>query len=410
MSTGVSMHINVPPLFSALRRNPSGALLVLAQIAITLAVLCNAASIVAHAVARMDLPSGFDTRDTFVIDIEAQSNRLDISTAEREDLAYLRGMPDVIATTVTNGRPLTHDGTFNGVGRAPGTAGASVLSSMLPVDEQGLSALDVSLAAGRNFRADEVVADSATGTPQQSGEIIVSQSLARALFPDGHALGGTVYDGGTNPLTIIGITRDFMGPQGSQPSYNVYLAPVMSGAYGFYELLVRARPGRRDIVQRIANRHIAAAHPDAVIAFSQTMADARQLMDADNRNMTIFLSAVTALMIAVCCLGMFGLTAFNVNSRIRQIGVRRAVGARRRDIVAHFVAESALILGAGAMLGSVFAFALGQWLSDHYGEPRLDLAYVLASIVTLWAIGQLAAWQPARRAASVPPSVATRTV
>lgn len=404
------MPVNVPPLLSALRRNPSGALLVLAQIAITLAVLCNAASIVAHAIARMELPSGFDTRDTFEIDVEAQSNRFDISSAEREDVAYLRGLPDVAAATITGGTPLTHDGTFDGMGRAPGTQAAQVLSSKLPVDEQGLSALGVSLVAGRNFRADEVVADSATGKPQQSGEIIVSESLARALFPHGHALGSTVYNGGTDPLTIVGISHDFMGPQGSQPSYNVYLAPELSGAYGYYELLVRALPGRRDFVMRIVKRHIAAAHPEGVIAFSQTMADARHQMDADSRNMTIFLSAVTALMIAVCCLGIFGLTAFNVNSRIRQIGVRRAVGARKRDIIAHFVAESALILGAGAVLGSVLALALGQWLSDHYGEPRLDIAYVLTSIVALWAIGQLAAWQPARRAASVPPSVATRTV
>lgn len=219
-----------------------------------------------------------------------------------------------------------------------------------------------------------------------------------------------MYEGGSDPLTIIGISRDFMGPQNGGPAYNVFIAPELPNRYGFYELLVRARPGRRDIALRIVKQHIAEAHPDAAIGFTQTVAEALREFEAGNRNMTIFLSAITTLMIAVCCLGLFGLTAFNVNSRIRQIGVRRAVGARRRDIVAHFVAESALILGAGAVLGSVLALAVGQWLSDHYGEPRLELTYVLASIAALWAIGQLAAWQPAQRAASVPPSVATRTV
>jgi len=403
------MHLNVPPLFSSLRRNPAGALLVLAQIAITLAVLCNTASIVAHAVARMDRPAGFDTRDTFVIDVEPLSDRFNISSAEREDLAYLRALPDVAAATVTNGRPLTPDGTFNDLARTPGSSARSVRASMLPMDEQGRSSLGVPLLAGRDFRTDEVAADTGTDT-SKGATIIVTQSLAHALFPDGQALGSAVYDGGTDPLTIVGITRDFMGPQDGGPAYNTYLVAAMPGRYGFYELLVRARPGRRDVALQLADRHVIAAHPDAAVAFTQTMADARQQLDADNRNMTLFLSAVTAMMIAVCCLAMFGLTAFNVNSRIRQIGVRRAVGARKRDIVTHFVAESALILGAGAVLGSVLALALGQWLSSHYGEPRLDLAYVLASIVTLWAVGQLAAWHPARRAASVPPSVATRTV
>jgi putative ABC transport system permease protein len=402
--------MKVPPLYASLQRNPTGALLVLLQIAITLAVLCNAVSIVAHAIKWIDRPAGFDTRDTFVISVASLAKQFNIASAEREDLAYLRALPDVAAATVTNGRPLTRDGTSTELGRDPEANGAQVPTSMLPMDEQGLRALDVPLVAGRDFRADEIVADSAAAPAPHGSEIIVTESLAHALFPRGQALGGTVYEYKNEPLTIIGITRDFMGPQMGNPAYNVFLEPAASGDYGFYELLVRARPGRRDAVLSVAKRHIAAAHPDGAVEFSQTLAEAQRDLDAGNRNMAIFLSAVTAVMLAVCCLGLFGLTAFNVSSRTKQIGVRRAVGARRRDIVAYFLAESALILGAGAVLGSVLALALGQWLSDHYGEPRLDLPYVAASILMLWAVGQLAAWQPARRAAAVPPSVATRTV
>ncbi|MGA7541311.1 MAG: FtsX-like permease family protein [Steroidobacteraceae bacterium] len=403
--------MKAPPLLSALRRNPAGALLVLAQVAITLAVLCNAASIVAHAIARIDRPTGFDTRDTFFMIVAPLSKQLNVGSAEHEDLAYLRAQPDVVAATLTNGAPLTHFGGFTALGRRPGSVGVQVQTSTMPVDEQGLRALGVPLVAGRNFRADEVLSDSpSSGGVHPAGEIIVTESLAHALFPHGQALGATVYDD-RDPLTIVGVARDFMGPQGSsQQAYNVFVAPHVSAKYGSYELLVRARPGRRDAVLGALKRHIAAAQPDAAVPFSQTLADAQRQFNADSRNMAIFLAAVTALMLAVCCLGLFGLTAFNVSSRTKQIGVRRAIGARRRDIVAHFVAEGALILGAGVVLGSVLALALGQWLSDHYGEPRLDLAYVLASIVTLWAVGQLAAWQPARRAAAVPPSVATRTV
>jgi putative ABC transport system permease protein len=404
------MYMRVPPIYASLRRNPTGALLVLAQIAITLAVLCNSVSIVAHAIAWIDRPAGFDTRDTFVMSVAPLAKQFNIASAQREDLAYLRALPDVAAASVTNGEPLTNDGTSTELGRATDSSGVRVPTSMLPLDEQGLDALDVPLIAGRNFRADEVAPDSTAGAPPRGSEIIVTESLAHALFPHGHALGGTVYEYSNVPLTIIGISRDFMGPQLGTPAYNVFMEPAATGNYGFYELLVRARPGRRDAVLSAARRHIAAAHPDGAVEFSHTLADAQQQLHAGNRNMAIFLSAVTALMLAVCCLGLFGLTAFNVSSRTKQIGVRRAVGARKRDIVAHFIAESALILGAGAVLGTVLALALGQWLSDHYGQPRLDLIYVLASIVTLWVVGQLAAWQPAWRAAAVSPAVATRTV
>jgi putative ABC transport system permease protein len=403
------MQLNLRPLLAALSRNPTGALLVVAQIAITLAVLCNAASLVAHAIARINRPAGLDVRDTFVISVSPFANDFNIASAERADLAYLRALQEVAAATVTNGRPLTHDGTFETLGRRPDSAGPQTEASLLPVDAQGLAALGVPLAAGRNFRADEIIPYSASGSPRDPSQIIVTEALAHALFPTGEALGATVYDGDT-PLTIIGISRDFMGPQGGQPAYYVFLEPQMSGSPGYYELLVRARPGRRDSTLAAAKRHLAAAHPDAAVELTQTLAEAQRNFNAGNRSMAIFLCAVTAVMLAVCCLGLFGLAAFNVSSRTKQIGVRRAVGARRRDIVAHFVAESALILGAGAAIGSLLALAVGQWLSDHYGEPRLDLAYVFAGILTLWIIGQLAAWEPARRAAAVPPSVATRTV
>lgn len=398
------------PIVTALRHNPTGAFLVLAQIAITLAVSCNAASIVAHAIARIERPAGFDTGGTFVIYVAALSKRLNVSGAEHQDLAYLRARPDVLAATVTNGRPLTLEGYFTDLERTPGSGGEQVQASELPVDEQGLRSLGVQLVAGRDFRADEVISDSVGSQPRRSAEIIITESLAHALFARGPALGRTVYQNNSDPVTIIGITRDFMGPQDGGPAYNVFMLPETSSRMGFYELLVRARPDRRDQVLRDAKRYIATAHPDAVVAFSQVLAETRRNFDADSRNLAILLSAVTALMLAVCCLGLFGLTAFNVSSRTKQIGVRRAVGARKRDIVAHFVAESAVILGAGSALGSVLALAVGQWLSDHYGEPRLELAYVLASVIIVCAVGQLAAWQPARRAASVPPSVATRTV
>ena len=402
------MRATLPHLLAPLRHNPTGAFLVVVQIAITLAVLCNTVSIVAHAIARIELPAGFDTRDTFVMSVEGLTQQFNVASAENADLSYLRGLHDVAAATVTTGEPLTNNGTFTNLTHNADASGAEVSTSEISLDEQGLRALGVTLVAGRDFRADEITSD--TGGPQHGSAIIVTESLAHALFPDGHALGATVYEFANQPLTIIGIARDFMGPQTGEPSYSVCIVPQLPGTYGFYHLLVRALPGRRDAVIRVAQRHIVAAHPDAGVAFTHTLADSQRQFTAAGRNMAFFLSAVTALMLAVCGLGVFGLTAFNVSSRTRQIGVRRAVGARKRDIVAHFLAESALILGSGAVLGTVLALALGQWLSDHFGEPRLDLACILAGIVTLCAIGQLAAWHPARRAASVPPSIATRTV
>lgn len=405
------MSVHIRPLLSSLRRNPTGAVLVVLQVAITLAVLVNAAWIVTRRIGKIDEPTGIDTRDTFQIGVSGSSKRFNIAHAESEDLAYLRSLPGVVAATVTSGTPLTPNGQGTTLAHEPGTAGSYVSADYLNIDAQGLKTLDVPLVAGRNFRPGEIRQFS-HGKRAPVTEIIVTQSLARALFPHGNALGKVVYqyEGTTTPMTIIGITRDFMGPRVGMPKYNTALVPSRPGTGGFYLLMVRARPGMRDKVMREAKQHIGTAHRYGVVGFSITLSEAEKRMHAGNRNTAIFLTIVTALMLAVCCLGIFGLSTFNVGSRTRQIGTRRALGARKRDIVSHFLVENAILLTAGALLGTVLALAVGDWLTARYGLPRLDPAYLLAGVAALWAVGELAAWQPARRAADIPPSVATRTI
>lgn len=409
------MTLNLRPLLSALRRSPTGAVLVTLQVAITLAVLVNAAWVVTQRVGKLEQPTGLEIPDTFGLIVGSVADGFDIPQAESEDLAYLRGLPAVASATVTIGIPLTGMGAWDtGLRRQPGQRGAAVPTDVMLENDPGLmKTLDVPLIAGRDFRPDEIQPlSSGKATPPLS-EIILTAALAHALFPHGSALGRTVYDQAGNPLTVIGITRNFMGAIGdasSHPVYHVAVLPAAPGQSGFYALLVRTRPGKRDAVMRAAEQHIGAAHRDGVIANSMTLTDAKQAFESENRNVAIFLTFVTALMLAVCCLGIFGLTTFNVGSRTRQIGTRRAVGASRRDIMAHFMVENAIILTAGAALGSVLALAIGAWLTARYALPRLDLTYLLGGVAALSVIGQLAAWQPARRAASVPPSVATRTV
>ena len=94
----------------------------------------------------------------------------------------------------------------------------------------------------------------------------------------------------------------------------------------------------------------------------------------------------------------------------RSIGTRRALGAQRADILAYFMMENVLITSGGIVFGCALALAVSRWLSMHYNLPRLDPYYLLGGALVLWTIGQLAVWSPARRAAAVPPSVATRTI
>lgn len=404
------MNLGIRPLLCALRRSPAGPVLIATQIAITLAVFANAAGIVGRYVQRINRPAGFDTRDTFEIAVASQSKRFNLASAETTDLAYLRGLSGVAAATVTVGEPLTRDGADIQLWTKPHREGRTVKAGMLPMDDQGLNALEVPLSAGRNFRASDIAPLSAGDLSSPISLIILTEHAAHTLYPQGSAVGRSAYGFGSSPFLIVGVTRNFMGPQVGQSPYDTVLVPQTAGASGQYDLLVRARPGQRDTVMRMAKQHIGLAHPDAVILWTARLSHDLRRMHANDRNVALFLVTITAVMLVICSFGVFGLATFNVGRRTRQIGVRRAIGARRRDILTHFMAESALVACAGVALGSVLALAAGQWLSDHEGMPRLNPWYLLGAVVVLGLIAQLAAWQPAWRAAHIPPAAATRTV
>jgi putative ABC transport system permease protein len=405
------MTLTIRPLLSSLLRSRTGAVLVALQITIALAVMVNAVWIVSQRIADIEQPTGIDDNDMFVVAIAGIGSGFDLSSALTQDMAYLRSLPGVAAATASESVPLTGDGQDSDFYLQPGKRGRYVHTSVLQMDAQGLKTLDVSLLAGRNFRPDEIQPYSKQELEQSVSEIIVTHSLADALFADGNAVGKVVYDETGKPMTIIGVTHDFMGPVGlGAPQYNAALYPQIPGAYGAYFLLVRTVPGRLNAIMQAAEQHLAASNLDRVIFFAHTLRFYHRHMIAQNRNMAIFLSTITAMILAVTCLGIFGLATYNVSTRTKQIGTRRAVGARKRDIIAYFMVENAFILSAGVVAGCILALLLGYWLSVRYDLPRLDLYYLVGGVLFLWVVGELAAWQPARRAASVPPSVATRTV
>jgi len=119
---------------------------------------------------------------------------------------------------------------------------------------------------------------------------------------------------------------------------------------------------------------------------------------------------VITLLIGLTALVIVGLSSFHVTQRTKQIGTRRALGARKIDIIKQFMLENWLITSAGAILGIGLTVLVAYWLEVSFESPRLDWRYLPGGILTLWVLSSLAAMEPARRAASVPPAVATRSV
>jgi putative ABC transport system permease protein len=406
------MSLNARPIFSALLRNRTGAVLVAMQIALALAVLVNAIYIVSERVQKIHRPTGIDSDNIVVVSTAGFTGHYQEKPAIDEDLNYLRGVNGVVAASVMGGLPLSDGGNNNNLVTRPDARRNESFNSW-EIDDATLDALGLHLVAGRNFRHDEILpaltkSEASRFVPQ----IIVSRALAEHLFPGQNPLGQRVYDSLNQTATIIGVVDPIIGsfPSFPHPDY-VYMMPRYPAEFlGGPGYMVRTRPGMRDTVARLIEAHLSQSNPDRVINYVRPLNYFKNLSYLHDTAMNRYLITVTTLVVGVTCLGIFALATFNVSTRTKQIGTRRAVGARRSDIVNYFLVENGLITSAGVVVGCALALATGYALSLLYGLPRLNLYYLVAGVLALWALSQLAAWQPARRAAGISPAVATRTV
>ena len=406
------MNLQLRPIVSALLRNRTGAVLVALQVAIALAVLVNALYIVMQRMEKMGRPTGMDVANIFVIQSAGFTQRYDLKSSIQEDIAYLRGLPGVIAATPINAIPLSGGGSSQFLTTVAGRHTNDTFG-YYEVDEQGLDGLGLHLVAGRNFRHEEIEPPiTVDDAGRFVNNVILSRATAEQLFGKQSPLGKPVYDSNGKQATVIGVVDPAMNSwvDSEHPDWVFYMPRLTSALYGGVRYIVRTRPGQRDIALRLAEAHLSTSNPNRVVHFVRPLTYFRDLSYLGDRSMGIYLLTVTSLLIAVTCLGIFALATFNVATRTKQIGTRRAVGARRADVVQYFLVENGLITSAGIVLGCALALATGYYLSLQYALPRLDLYYLIGGVLVLWGIGQLAAWQPARRAATVPPSVATRTV
>jgi putative ABC transport system permease protein len=405
--------MDIRPILSAMLRNPTGAVLVALQVAITLAALCNAGFIVEQRLERMDRPTGYDHDNVVTAQVVGMDPYSLTGARVAEDLRALRAMPGVIAASATPQVPLSGGGFGWGYRRsAEPEDPRRAQTSMVLVDEQSLDAYGLRLVAGRWFQPEEI--GSVSGFQQLSAfkadGIVISRAMADAMFPEGNALGQPIYDAFGAMTTIIGIVERAQGYfLHSDTAENTAFLPALLTDGGLQSYVIRTEPGRSAEVQRDVEAVLLAANPRRMVREVRTLADVRDETYRNDHAMAVTLLAVMGLLVAVTILGLFGLTSFNVSRRRKQIGTRRALGARRGDILRHFLVESWIVTTAGAVVGVGLAVALSVWLVHEFELPKLDWRYVPVGIIALWVIGQLATVGPARRAAATEPAIATRS-
>lgn len=402
--------MEIRPILSAMLRNKTGAILIALQIALTLAIVCNAVFIIHGRLVMMDRPTGIDTHNIFVVSMTAYRPDYNAANMIRTDLDVLRRIPGVVDAAYTGSAPLSGSGSTDGISTKPDPKAPTVEEGEYYMDDHALKTLGVHLVEGRDFTHEEVVH---TGWHEYTPPpvAIISRALATRLFPGQDALGKTFYEaGGRYPVTVIGVVDTLTN---SYPSWHNYaLTAIFPAALEnkFSDFMVRTLPGQRDEVMKEVDGQLAKTHTGAYVRHLRTLDwYVANTFQADHA-LTVLLTVMICLILAITALGIVGLASFSVSQRTRQIGTRRALGARKTDIVRYFMMENWLITSIGVALGSVFAVALNFWLVNLFDVAPISWYYIPVGIVCLWVLGLLAVLSPALRAAAIPPAIATRNV
>jgi putative ABC transport system permease protein len=400
------------PLIASLRRHKLTAGLLMLQIALTCAIVCNVAFLIVGRVQGLRTVTGVDEARTIVIE-SSRTQPGNLLSAQQVDLQALRAVPGVLSAAAVNTVPLSRDTWTTGVSAAPDkpNGGTDTTASILGGSPGELAALDLHLVAGRDFDAAEYVpmeASNGYAGLTHINNAIVTRALAGRLWPGLPALGQAIYVH-DRPYRVTGVVEHLAQPSlgmAGQDDYSIMLPMLVDATRVMYAL--RADADRRDRVMRAAIDRLNAIDPERIIGRTRRFEQIRR--DYFRRDVTMLgLLLASALgLLFVTGLGVAGLASFWVQQRYRQIGIRRAIGATRRDILRHFQYENGIIVGAGLVLGAVCALLLNAMLMGRYELPRLPLGYLPATGLCLLLLGQLAVWSPARRAATIPPVSAIR--
>jgi len=398
------------PMVSSLLRNKTGAILVALQIAVTLAIVINSLYIIVLRIEKMNRETGMDVENVIVIYARGFGEGFDVVDSVTNDIDLVKSIPGVVAATIANHVPLSGSGSGTHLRTVADETIDPTNTGRYRWSEEGLDALGIELTRGRNFLASEVDYIQLGDDPPTPPSVLVTQDLADTLFGEEDALGKTVYWGNMEPSTIVGIIGHMHGSWVNWDKLGHVVIQPGKPAGTTIKYLIGVEAGLRDELMPVIEKALGESNRNRVVKRVRSLEELADRSYRRDRSMAIILSIVISLLIGLTTLVIVGLASFHVTQRTKQIGTRRALGARRRDIIRYFVLENWLITTFGAVLGIILTVAVAYWLEVSFELERLDWRYLPVATVILWILSSLAVLAPARRAATVQPAVATRSV
>ena len=396
-------------------------LLVVLQVALACAIACNALFLLQQKLVPIVTPDGVGHPGRLIVawNIAPRGNPWPPATL-RQTATELRTIPGVVSTSLATSWPMETEAQLNATVVADGKGIKA--SAAIYIGDHLLDTLGLRLLAGRDFSAGEDALVYKGAGLHTDGPTIITQALARRLFPGGDALGKVVRIGdqaNAARRTVVGVVAHLMRNEfGQDDREDVDYSMLFPGTASNWPIPifgVRVRStaeaaGVRKAMKAVVQRELGPNMIQGIDPAYESYGDMRERMLAQPKAAVWLLSGVSMIVLLVTVVGIMGLTSYWVQQRTRQIGVRRALGARRGNILRDVQLENLLVVGAGILLGMALAYAINLWLMQRYELTRLPWTYLPYGALLMLLLGQLAVLSPALRAARVPPVVATRSV
>ena len=410
--------MSLHPIISALLRNKTGAVLVAVQVAISLAILANALHIVNVRQAVMNRPSGIaEEQNVFYTEtryLTRESAEYDRAVQQRES-ALLRSLPGVLSVATTSQIPMSRSGSTGSVSLDRKQVRESLNASRYTTADSLIKTWQLKLVDGRDFTAGDVLEKDGQVSNEQPKVTIITQAMAEKLWPGQSAVGRTLYFGVGEKATemrVVGVVERLQsqGAEVDEGGEHSAILPMRSlGGFAGANYTVRTEPGQLERVMKEAEAALSRSAGVPVIVESKAVSTDRKERYRADLALAWMLVTVSVLLLIITASGIVGMASLWVVQRRKQIGVRRALGARRADILRYFISENVLITSVGVAIGVLMAIGLNQLLVSKLEMAKLPLTYLFSGAGVFYLIGVAAVYGPAWRAATISPALATRS-
>ena len=413
--------MNIKALLKALRLRKFATALLLLQLSLTIGLMVNTVILTASAIEKLKRPLGFDVEQLITVELLPTSGAFRdtnyFRSIAKQDIAKITALDGVISAAHYNQLPIQNGG-WNGNVQAADFPEDGILPRELQYvpkfysNEIGLENLGVEIIEGRALTTLDDFTDRFYSSDRGSIDdtnIILTESLANAIFPNKSAVGEL-----TNSGRVVGIAKDFViSPNhdtGNSKYFGMFAHFMYSQADFVQNYVVRVKADKAAQVQAQLRDTILSVQPERDIIRIQGMNTRLNKFYSQDSGLASLFGMLSLLMIIVTVVSSFAHAHFHVTQQRKFIGIRRALGARKKDIMLYVFSENWLMNLGASLLGIATMIGLNIALSQVITiEKPTVLLYALAVFI-IFIAGTLATWFPAYKTTKISPVIATRTL